>query len=560
MSVNPPAPAAQPLVAPSAEVIALRAEVALRSALEKAALATRGAGLGTWQQDLKTGAITWDAQMWALRGLPPQPAAMTEAERLAVVHPEDIERARDATRQALNDGSLLHLEFRVVWPDGQVRWLASRSSEMQDVATGTALRIGVNWDITDNRSAATVRQERELALRESQAQARFLARVSHELRTPLNAMLGFTQLMLDEDHREIATPAATTRHHRLTHVAAAGAHLLALIDDVLDLSSLQSGELRLQLETLALAPLVEATLPLLGPALAAQPVKLHRGPLAHAVQADARRLRQVLLNLLSNAIKFNRVGGEVRIDSHREGSEVVLSVSDTGRGMSDEQQLHLFEPFNRLGVERAGIEGTGIGLAVAKSLVERMGGSVSVQSTAGAGSVFELRLVAAPQAAVAGAAQVQPPHEPHEPHEPPGHLSPQAAPAGAMPTQRHRVLYIEDNPVNALIITELLARRDDLALEVAVDAASGVAAAQASLPDLILLDMQLPDADGFEVLRRLRADPATAGIDCMALSANAMPEDIARARQAGVADYWTKPLDFKAFMAALDLRFPRSDA
>ena len=521
------------------------AELALRSAVEQAALAARGAGLGTWRLDLNTGATTWDAQMWSLRGLPVRPVAPTEAERVAVVHPDDRDRARDAIRQSTEAGTTLHHEFRVIWPDGQVRWLASRSSQVKDTATGTAERIGVNWDVTDSRTAATARQEREIALRESQAQSRFLARMSHELRTPLNAMLGFTQLMLDEDRDEGVTPAATVRHQRLAHVAAAGAHLLALIDDVLDLSSLQSGELHLHLETLDLAPLVEATLPLLGPALAAQPVKVHLGPLAHAVLADARRLRQVLLNLLSNAIKYNRDGGEVRVESRLEGSEVVIGVSDTGRGMSDEQQLHLFEPFNRLGAERAGIEGTGIGLAIAKSLVERMGGSMTVQSTAGTGSVFELRLRAAGEvddgSGVSLGAAATPAAQP-APSRPSG------------PARAHRLLYIEDNPVNALIITELLARRDDLALKVAVDAASGVAAARAWLPDLILVDMQLPDADGFEVLRRLGADPVTAGIACVALSANAMPEDIARARQAGMADYWTKPLDFKAFLAALDTR------
>ena len=520
------------------------AEVALRSAVERAALAARGAGLGTWQLDRHTGVSIWDAQMWALRGLPARTEAMTEDERLAIAHPDDRARIREANRHATEGGTPLQMEFRVIWPNGQVRWLASRSLEVKDAATGTAERIGVNWDITDNRTAATARQESEIALRQSQAQSRFLARMSHELRTPLNAMLGFTQLMSNEDRHEAATPAAATRQHRLAHVAAAGAHLLALIDDVLDLSSLQSGELHLHVQSLALAPLVEGTLPLLGPALAAQPVSVHLGPLVHAVQADARRLRQALLNLLSNAIKYNRAGGEVRVDSRLEGGEVVLSVSDTGRGMSREQQLHLFEPFNRLGAERAGIEGTGIGLAIAKSLVERMGGSVTVQSTAGTGSVFELRLVAAPDQPIdlptaAGDLPATPPGEPARP---------------AVPARSRRVLYIEDNPVNALIITELLAHRDDVALEVAVDAASGVAAARASLPDLILLDMQLPDADGFEVLRRLRADPATADIACVALSANAMPEDIARARQAGMADYWTKPLDFKAFMAALDTR------
>ena len=521
----------------------LSAEQALRSAVEHAALAARGAGLGTWQLDLKTGITSWDAQMWALRGLSPQPEAMNEDQRIAAVHPDDRSRAEHAIRQAIAHGSTLHLEFRVVWPDGQVRWLASRSSQVNDLVTGPAQRIGVNWDITDSRTAAAVRQEREIALRESQAKSRFTSRMSHELRTPLNAMLGFTQLMQADEAGAPPSPAGATRRARLAHVATAGAHLLALIDDVLDLSSLQGDELRIQLEAVALAPLVAATLPLLGPALAAHPVQLRQGALAEVVQADAKRLRQVLLNLLSNAIKYNRAGGEVRIESTRQGDDVLLSVTDTGRGMSQEQQQRLFEPFNRLGVESEGIEGTGIGLAIAKSLIERMGGSVRVHSQLGTGSVFELRLPAATEKSTAAALATT-------------QVEPAAIEVGVTSSgaagRCQRVLYIEDNPVNALIITELLARREDLLLEIAVDGASGVAAAQAIQPDLILLDMQLPDVDGFEVLRRLRADPRTAAIACVALSANAMPEDIARARQAGMADYWTKPLDFKAFLAALD--------
>jgi len=516
------------------------AEQALRSAVEQQALAARGAGLGTWQLDLKSGVTSWDAQMWALRGLRPQPEAMNEDQRLAVVHPDDRSRSAHAIRQAIAHGSTLHLEFRVVWPDGQVSWLASRSSQVNDLAAGPAQRIGVNWDITDSRTAAAVRQEREIALRESQAKSRFMARMSHELRTPLNAMLGFTQLMQSDEAGAPPSPAGATRRARLAHVASAGAHLLALIDDVLDLSSLQGDELRIHVEAVALAPLVASTLPLLGPALAAHPVQLRPGALADVVQADAKRLRQVLLNLLSNAIKYNRAGGDVRIESMRQGDDVLISVTDTGRGMSQEQQRRLFEPFNRLGVESEGIDGTGIGLAIAKSLIDRMGGSLRVHSQQGTGSVFEVRLLASSQTPTDAAAEVEPT------------ATEISAPSSGAAARRQRVLYIEDNPVNALIITELLARRDDLLLETAVDGASGVAAAQMMQPDLILLDMQLPDVDGFEVLRRLRADPRTATIACVALSANAMPEDIARARQAGLADYWTKPLDFKAFLAALD--------
>ena len=206
-----------------------------------------------------------------------------------------------------------------------------------------------------------------------------------------------------------------------------------------------------------------------------------------------------------------------------------------------------FEPFNRLGLEHEAIEGTGIGLAIVKALVERMGGTVQVHSTPGEGSRFEVRLedgsaLAAPAAQPAG-------------------LALPAWPAAAAPGRRARLLYIEDNPVNALLVQELLARRPDLQLDIAVDGLSGVRQAMSSRPDLILVDMQLPDIDGHEVLRRLRADAVTRGIPCISVSANAMPEDIARALRAGFADYWTKPLDFGLFMQSLDAMFgaPQAD-
>jgi PAS domain S-box-containing protein len=526
------------------------AESALRSAAERAALAARGAGLGTWEQDLETGEAFWDSQMWALRGLPPQPRAASAEERMASVHPDDRERTARFMRERMAHSSAFEFEFRVVWPDGRVRWLASRSLELFDDHSGAKRRIGVNWDVTDKRSAEAARQEREIALRESQAKSKFLARMSHELRTPLNAVLGFAQLLLVE---ELGTDGASAaRRRRLEHIRSAGQHLLTLINDVLDLSSLEGGELRIALQPVALAPLVEQTLPLLGPLLDGyrdnRGVNVHTGALQGHVMADVTRLRQVLLNLLSNAVKYNREGGQVTVEALPRGEWVLLRISDSGRGMSESQLMHLFEPFNRLGLQMEGsgaIEGTGIGLAIVKALVERMGGSIHVDSQVGVGTVFELRLAAAPGPAdTAGNI---------------GETAAEAATAAPAP-RRHQVLYVEDNPVNALIIGELLGRRSDLTLHVAVDGSSGVAQAAALLPDLILLDMQLPDFDGFEVLRRLRAVPATAGIPVIAVSANAMPDDIERALRAGMADYWTKPLDFKAFMAAMDSFFGQAPA
>ena len=537
------------------------AEQALRGTAERAALAARGAGLGTWEIDLQTGLAHWDAQMWVLRGHAPQQRPMTAEERMDCVHPDDRGWVQTLTDGPLHGGVAHEYQFRVLWPDGQVRWLASRSKELTDELSGTRKRIGVNWDVTDTRNADAARREREVAQRESQAKSKFLARMSHELRTPLNAVLGFSQLLLAEDQGSDA--AAAARRRRLDHIRSAGQHLLTLINDVLDLSSLEGGELRIAAQPVALAPLVEQTLTLLGPLLGAgggggeKPhVSVHTGALQGSVMADPTRLRQVLLNLLSNAVKYNRQGGQVTVEALPRGDYVLLRVTDTGRGMSDDQLQHLFEPFNRLGVQRDGsdaIEGTGIGLAIVKALVERMGGSVHVDSTVGVGSVFELRLLAAsPESARESRA---PATSPASQHPLPAAL-PGKGPAG----KRKLVLYIEDNPINALIISELMGRRADLALQVAKDGGSGVAEATSLLPDLILLDMQLPDFDGFEVLRRLRALPATAGIPVIALSANAMPDDIDRALRAGMSDYWTKPLDFKAFMASLDALFGKAPA
>ena len=517
------------------------AELALRSAAESAALVARSVGLGTWSLDPQTGEARWDAQMWRLRGRPPQERAMSPEERRACQHPDDRETFGRILADAIERGTPVEQEFRVVWPDGSVHWLASRSLELVDEHSGQRRRIGVNWDVTDSRNAAAARQASELARRESQAKSRFLARMSHELRTPLNAVLGFSQLLLADDRG--ADPAAATRRRRLQHVRLAGQHLLTLINDVLDLSSLESGELRIALQPVALEPLVADTLPLLAPLRDRHRVRLRTGALGLRVMADGTRLRQVLLNLLTNAIKYNQADGEVLIEAAEQGSQVCLRVADTGPGLSPAQLEQLFEPFNRLGRgEGEAVEGTGIGLTIVKALVEHMGGTVQVHSRPGQGSVFEVRLATAAPGAVA------------ESGPPTTAAALLDAPLGAPGGAQRRLLYIEDNPVNAMIIAELLGRRADLELQIAVDGASGVQQALARPPDLILLDMQLPDFDGFEVLRRLRAQPATAQVPCVALSANAMPEDIQRALQAGVADYWTKPLDFKAFVQALDER------
>jgi len=266
---------------------------------------------------------------------------------------------------------------------------------------------------------------------------------------------------------------------------------------------------------------------------------VHRGALDGTVRADPTRLRQVLLNLLTNAIKYNRAGGQVIVDAAVDAGLVRLRVRDTGRGLRSEQIDQLFEPFNRLGAEGDGIQGSGIGLTIVKALVEGMGGQVGVSSVPGRGSVFEITLPSVPVAEVAASAAP----------------TVRATPAKARTGQ---LLYIEDNSVNVLLVEELVKSLSGLRITSEGTGAAGVARARALRPDLVLIDMQLPDFDGFEVLRQMRAHPETVGIPCIALSANAMPDDIERGLAAGFDDYWTKPIKFKPFLDALDRLFPAS--
>ncbi|WP_257800430.1 PAS domain-containing protein [Aquincola sp. J276] len=535
----------------------------LQAAVERAELATRGVGIGTWERRAD-GTVLWDEQMFRLREMPMQVPAPDTAARLAVVHPDDREAM--ACYHPSSEGMAMSptYEFRVVLPDGRVRWLASRSRPLPDAHGREMRRIGVNWDITDNKMAELAQREREAALRESQAKSRLLARISHELRTPLNAILGVTQLML----MAAGTPDPAQRQRQLEQVQSASRHLLALIDGVLDLSAYEGGEMRLALRPVDLSAVVAQSVSLLASAAQQRGITIEgpaAGPPPPPPRGDATRLRQVLVNLLSNAIKYNRPQGSVRIatravaadqvpEGHEKVGHVVLSVADTGPGIRPGQIDQLFQPFNRLGREHDEVEGTGIGLAIVKALAGSMGGWVQVHSSPGEGSTFEVWLQQAQTADEAGL----PPATP----APPG--TPSRADDLRRPLPRLRsdgtgsVLYIEDNPINAMIVQASMAHRPLIQLQVAVDGTSGIRLAGTSCPDLVLLDMQLPDTDGHAVLKALRADPRTAHLPCIALSANVMSDDIQRALAAGFTDYWTKPIELPALLGALDTLFGRA--
>ncbi len=516
------------------------AQAALHAATERSALIARHAGIGTWETDESGQPAIWDEQMFRLRGMVPRATSLNREERLALVHPDDRDRVLD-THPEINAGAQgTAYDFRVRWPDGQYRWLASRSALLFDALGAAVRRVGVNWDITDQKNAELTRQQALLAERESHAKSQFLARMSHELRTPLNAVLGFTQLLQLEARQR----PGSDQLDKLSHIRAAGEHLLALINDALDLSSLEAGTLKLDLRPVSLALAVARALPLVEESAAARRIAIRTGRLDGTALADLTRMHQVLLNLLSNAVKYNRVGGEVVVEAASTAEHVRLRVRDTGRGMDAKQLAHLFEPFNRLGRAHEGIEGSGIGMTIARALVEGMGGHIGVTSEAGRGTEFEVVL---PRAGAESDAAARMP-DPRE-LEAVNDITPP-------PVRPGQVLYIEDNPVNVLLVEELMAQLPGLHLVSESTGTAGVARARSLRPDLILVDMQLPDFDGFEVLRQLRSHADTATIACVALSANAMPEDIARALAGGFDDYWTKPIRFREFLAAMAKRFP----
>lgn len=405
---------------------------------------------------------------------------------------------------------------------------------------GESLMTVVIRDATANLQAAAARLAQAEAESASRAKTSFLSRMSHELRTPLNAVLGFSQLL----QRDPAYRLAPKQAQLVEHIRDAGSHLLALINDVLDVTSIEAGQIEVEQGTVELAGLLDDAMRLNGPTAFDRGVRLvpaYRQREALRVAGDARRLKQVMINLVSNAVKYNRPGGDVTLDIETHGEFAVVRVTDTGVGMDASQMAHLYEPFNRLGREREGLEGTGLGLALARELVHLMKGELTIRSEPGHGTEVEVRL---PSASTAAQPQTLPIETFAEAED-------ASSPVGS-------VLYIEDNAVNLVLVEHLLATWPEVALLKAETGREGISMAAASRPDLILLDMRLPDMDGLEVLGHLAADPAARDCVVVALSASAMPEEVEAALRAGACQYWTKPLDFKRFLSGMRDLLPKA--
>ena len=454
------------------------------------------------------------------------------------IHPEDSARVLQELGALFEHGVHAH-EYRFRMPDGNFRWIHDSLSLVRDARGEPVEMIGYWADIHDRKLDELLLQESKAAAEKANlAKSEFLSRMSHELRTPLNAILGYGQLLEMDAANE-------SQQESLAEVMRAGEHLLTLINDLLDLSRIDSGHLALSPEAVDLAKAVRAATALVRPMLAPAKVALEmnladfRGV---TVMADPTRLRQVLVNLLVNAVKYNRPEGRVTLQYEQgDTNRLRIKVIDTGRGIAPENLPRLFQPFERLGAEASELEGTGIGLALAKRLLELMGGTIGVSSVPGKGSTFWIELARAS-------------------HSPTSASAPHAIPAVRSVGTARKILYIEDNPANRRLMEQIFGRLPNLILVAAANGEAGLRLARTEAPDLILLDIHLPDLDGFEILRRLRATPGMSKIPVLALTADAMPREIQRGRQAGFDAYITKPLDIQKFietmMASLDRAQP----
>lgn len=455
------------------------------------------------------------------------------------VHQEDAPGLREAIDASARTLRPLRREFRIHVPGEPARWLELHSVPQQR-PDGRTLWTGLVVDATEQKTAREAHVALEAAQRASRAKSEFLSRASHELRTPLNAVIGFSSLLLSHPQE----PLTRGQREQIGHIEVAGQHLLALIDDLLDVSAIESGRVRAVIEDVAVTTLLDEVLSTFRDQAAAAQVRIEP-PQADAdltVRADRRRLKQVLLNLLSNAIKYNHPGGSVSVRAAMavgdEGEPVTIEVQDTGPGLTREQLSHLFEPFNRLGADLRHIPGTGIGLTITKMLVELMHGRITVDTTPGRGSRFVLHLPAGRRNADAATLDRTLPRVP---------LPPPPVQPGVL-----RVLCVEDHPVNAQFVRDLLAMRPGVRLRFASSGAEGLEALRDEVPDLMLVDVVLGDMDGIGLIERVRTEAATAALRCVVLTADATSETAQRARAAGVVGYITKPIDAVQLLELID--------
>ncbi len=534
-----------------------QAAQALKQSEERWKFALEGAGDGVWDWDIPADRVFYSRRWKTMLGFDEAEVGEAAREWFDRIHPDDRSMVVRALRQYVS-GMLPEytIEYRMRHKDGHDVWVLDRGKIVDTGPNGQPRRVvGTHSDVTRQREAEAALRDKRAAELASRAKSEFLSRMSHEIRTPLNAVLGFAQLLKLSQQTDEAT-----RQEQIDQILNAGQHLLTLVNDVLDLQRVEEGRLSLDLRPLDLGNTVAHCLSLLAPlAESTQVTLLNQVPNGITVQADAQRLRQVLLNIGANGIKYNRAGGQERwsIELNAPG-RVTLSIEDDGAGMSEEQLTRLFQPFERLGKETSSIEGSGLGLIIARNLAAEMHGSLDVLSQIGRGTRVLIELpcieVREPCASTPTAAVSALPSPNASPLLPPEATCPAAPPdATGRPM---RLMYVEDNRINAMLFEQALKLQPGFDLRIAEDGQHALEIASQWVPDVLVLDAHLPGMSGFEALVALRTLPGLAHTPAFMCSADAMPEDVQRALDAGFIGYWTKPIEVQQVLGALDALRP----
>ena len=512
------------------EYVSIRTDItSIKSTESKLKRSQIYANLGTWEWNILTNKIDCSERVAALFGLPSNDSLEDFEGFLRLMHKDDIEPFKQAAQDCLKHAKNFSLQYRIVWPDSTVHWMSQRGDAVRDINGNPQHILCIVQDITQQKLfEAELRHAQLDAEKANIAKSRFLSSMSHEMRTPLNAILGFAQLLHMENFPdEIEQCVSEIRY--------AGKHLLDLINDILDLSRIESGNFELRIQSVDIHDLIEDCLPILDPYLQHKSLSIHVNENSFAdvsLLGDVTRIKQVLLNLLSNACKYNTENGHVNVHCEVGSGKARVFISDTGKGLSESDQRDLFTPFNRLGAENSDIEGTGIGLVISRQLLKSMQGDIGAISHLGEGSTFWFELPLAMTDTNSTTC-----------------IDTKAVITPLM--RRHDILYVEDNPANLRLVNNIFKRIPEVQLYATRNPKDGLALADKNNLSLILLDINLPDMDGYAVLAKLRQNRKTRNIPVIAVSANAMREDIDKATEAGFNGYITKPIDIEGFVSEI---------